>query len=64
MGTTVNILDKARADELMKLGFRYVPQRVSDNKQVYVFINSPEFRKVLNEKFSDKEFYIGRTLNF
>lgn len=64
MGATVNILDKAKAEELRKLGFNYVEQRIGDNKQVYVFINSPELTKVLTTKFSGKDFYIGKTLNF
>lgn len=64
MGSTVNILDKDKAEELMKLGFHYVPQRVSDDKQVYVFINTPELTKILATKFSGKDFYIGKTLNF
>ncbi len=64
MGFTVNILDKDKADELMKLGFHCVPQRVSDDKQVYVFINTPELTKILTTKFSGKDFYIGKTLNF
>ena len=63
MGTTVNILDKAKAEELRKLGFHCVEQRVSDDRQVYVFINSPELTKVLTAKFSSKDFYIGKTLN-
>lgn len=64
MGSTVNILDKDKAEELMKLGFHYVLQRVSDDKQIYVFINTPELTKVLMSKFSSKDFYIGKTLKF
>ena len=64
MGATVNVLDKDKAEELRKLGFRYFEQRVSDNKLIYVFINSPELSKVLNTKFSRDDFYIGKTLNF
>lgn len=64
MSATVNILDKAKAEELRKLGFHFVEQRIGDNKQVYVFINSPELIKVLTTKFSSKDFFIGKTLNF
>lgn len=64
MGATINILNKDKAEELRKLGFHYVEQRVNDNKLVYVFINSPKLSEVLNTKFSGKDFYIGKTLNF
>ena len=61
---TINILDKEKADELRKLGFSFTTQRVSDDKQVYVFINSPQLIKIISSKFSDKDFYFGKTLNF
>lgn len=64
MGASVNVLDKAKADELIKLGFHCVSQRVSDDKQICVFMNSPRLMKILTEKFSDNEFYIGKTVNF
>lgn len=63
--TTINIIDKDKAEELKNLGFKYSTQRVSDDKLVYVFINTPDLMKVLNGKFSqNKDFYIGKTLNF
>lgn len=64
MGTTVNILDKDKAESLRKLGFHYVEQRVSDDKLIYVFINSPKLTEVLATKFSGKDYFIGKTLNF
>lgn len=64
MGATVNVLDKDKAEELKKLGFNYVAQRVSDDKLVYVFINSPKLTEILRTKFSNGDFYIGKTLNF
>lgn len=64
MGATVNVLDKVKAEELRKLGFHYFEQRVSNNKLVYVFINSPKLSEVLNTKFARDDYYIGKTLNF
>lgn len=64
MRTTVIVVDKAKAEELRKLGFNYIEQRISDDEQVYVFINSPELSKLLISRFSAKDFYIGKTLNF
>lgn len=64
MAATINFFDKEKAEELMKLGFHYVPQRVSDDKQVYVFINTPELMKIVTSKFTNNDFYVGRTLNF
>lgn len=64
MTTTINVLDSAKAEKLNLLGFTCTVQRVSDDKQVYVFINTPELMKVLTEKFSKQDYYIGKTLNF
>lgn len=61
---TLNFFNKEKADELSKLGFRYVKQRVGEDKFVYVFINTPELMKNVNGKFSQNDFYIGKTLNF
>lgn len=64
MAATINILDKSKADELAMLGFKYTSQRVSDEKQVYVFFNTPELVKIISEKFSVKDYYFGKTMNF
>lgn len=61
---SINILDKNKADELKLLGFNYVTQRVGEDKVVYSFINSPDLVKIISGKFSQKDFYIGKTLNF
>ncbi len=63
-GATINILDKAKADELKSLGFNYISQRVSDGKLVYVFINSPKLAEILNTRFAANDYFVGRTLNF
>ncbi len=63
-GSTINILDKAKADELKSLGFNYITQRVSDDKLVYVFINSPKLAEILNTGFAANDYFVGRTLNF
>ena len=64
MMTTVNILDKAKADELKTLGFRYIEQDIGGGQKVYVFMRTPELSIILAEKFSNKDFYMGKTLNF
>ncbi len=63
-GSTINILDKAKANELKRLGFNYTTQRISDNKFVYVFINSPELAEILSTGFAANNYFVGRTLNF
>lgn len=64
MVATINVFNKEKAEELMKLGFHFTVQRVSDDKQVYVFINSSQLMKIVTEKFSERDFYLGKTLNF
>lgn len=64
MAATINIFDKSKADELMKLGFHCTVQRVGDDKRVYVFVNSPKLMEIVTGKFSNKDFYFGKTLNF
>ena len=61
---TINILDKNKAEELRKLGFYYVEQRLNDHQNVYVFVASPKLTQILNTEFSDKDFFIGKNLNF
>ncbi len=63
-GATINIFDKVKADELKSLGFNYITQRISDDKLVYVFINSPELAEILNTRFAANDYFVGRTLNF
>lgn len=57
------ILDKAKADTLLSLGFKYTTRKI-DNKEVFVFIQTNELMKELNSKFEEGSFFIGRTVNF
>ncbi len=61
---TVNILDKSKADELKVRGFNYTVQSIGGGREVYVFIRSPDLMKIISSKFSQNDFYIGKTLNF
>lgn len=60
---TVNILDKEKADKLIKYGFHYNIQK-NNGEDIYVFIKSPSLMKVLATEFSKNDFYFGKTLNF
>lgn len=61
---TINVLDKAKAEELKALGFRYTEKRIGDGKTVYVFLNSPETMKAVTAKFTNNDFYFGKTMCF
>jgi len=45
------ISDKALALKLKKLGFAYTTETINKNQIIYVFEQSPEIAKVLNENF-------------
>lgn len=60
---TVNILDKEKADKLIKYGFHYNVQK-NNGEDIYVFIKSPSLMKVLATEISESDFYFGKTLNF
>lgn len=64
MAATINLLDKSKADELAVLGFSYTTQRLNDKQSVYVFFNTPELVKILSEKYSNNDYFFGKTLNF
>ncbi len=61
---TVNFLNKSKADELKARGFNYTVQRIGDGNNVYVFVRTPDLMKIIAGKFSESDFYIGKTLNF
>lgn len=57
------ILDKSKADIILSMGFRYTERNI-DKKKVYVFIDTPEVRKLISCKFNKNEFYINKTVCF
>ena len=59
---TINILSKEKADTLLSMGFKYTEQKINDNQVVYVFIDTPEIRKVVSCQFAKNEFYISKTV--
>lgn len=61
---TINFFDKEKADSLCNLGFKYIKQRVGEDRFVYTFINTLEIMRIVDEKFSENDYYLGRTLNF
>lgn len=57
------IMDKAKADTLLSLGFKYITRKI-DNKEVFVFIQTNELMKELNSKFEEGSFFVGQTMKF
>lgn len=57
----VLILDQAKADTLLSLGFRYT-KRIIDNKEVFVFIQTNELMKELNSKFEEGSFFVNNVV--
>lgn len=60
----IKVLNKSAADKLAAQGFKYITQRLNDEQDVYVFFGTPELMRLLCKDFSNREFFIGRTLNF
>ena len=46
------------------MGFKYTEQKIGNDRVVYSFIDTPEIRKIVLNKFSSNEFYIGKTAYF
>ena len=61
---TINFLSKEQADKLSALGFKYVEQKINDEQTVYSFIDVPEIRKIISEKFGKNNYYINTTVCF
>lgn len=59
----VLILDKAKADTLLSLGFKYTKRNI-DNKNVFVFIHTKELMKSLSSNFEQGEFFIQKNVCF
>lgn len=59
----VLILDQAKADTLLSLGFKYTKRNI-DNKEVFVFIQTNELIKELNSKFEQGSFLLNSNVCF
>lgn len=59
----INVTNKDVALRLSILGFKYRQDLVA-NQPAFIFVENPELLKVLNEKFSSRDFFISRTMNF
>lgn len=59
----VLILDQAKADALLSLGFKYTRRNI-DNKEVFVFIQTNELMKELNSKFEQGSFILQKNICF
>lgn len=57
------LLNKKDADTLLSLGFKYTKRKI-DGKEAYVFIQTKELMKKLNEKFGVSSFVVNRHVCF
>jgi len=57
------ILNQDQADKLQQLGFKYIKRNI-DNKEVFVFIQTNELMKELNQKFDANSFFVQKNLCF
>lgn len=60
----ITITDFTKAEELKSLGFNYTTSTISDNIQVYNFVESPDLMTYINGKFSSRDFYISKNMCF
>lgn len=54
----INVINKEKADELIKLGFHCTAHKGNKEQQIYSFIASPKLIKILNSDFDKTEFFI------
>lgn len=54
-------IDKAKADALEALGFKYTERNI-DGKQTFVFIQTNELMKELNQNFDKGSFFIAKNV--
>lgn len=59
---TINILSKEKADMISALGFKYTPHKINSEQTVYSFMDTPEIRKIISKKFSNKDFFVGNSV--
>lgn len=57
------LLDKAKADTLLSVGFKYTERKIGD-KQAFVFIQTNELMKELNGKFDKGSFIVNKCVCF
>lgn len=61
-GIVINVLNKEKADELIKLGFHCTEHRLNDNQSAYSFFASPNLMKLLSSQFERTDFFVGNSL--
>ena len=59
---TINFFDKNKADELAKMGFKYVEHKINANQVIYAFIDTPKLREAITGKFANNEFFVNKTM--
>ena len=59
---TINFLDKNKADELAKMGFRYVEHKINANQVIYAFIDTPKLREKLVGQYDKREYYVSKNV--
>jgi hypothetical protein len=57
------LLDKAKANTLLSLGFRYKERKI-DNKNAYVFLQTPELMKELSQNYDSSSFFVQKNVCF
>lgn len=57
------LLDKTKADALLSLGFRYKERKI-DNKNAYVFLQTPELMKELSQNYDSSSFLVQKNVCF
>ena len=63
-GIVINVLNKEKADELIKLGFHCHEQKINDEQMVYQFLSSPELMNILASQFEELDFFMSKNLCF
>ena len=57
------LLDKTKADILLSLGFRYKERKI-DDKNAYVFLQTPELMKELSQNYDSSSFLVQKNVCF
>lgn len=59
---TINFFDKNKADELAKMGFKYVEHKINANQIIYAFIDTPKLREKLVGQYDKHEYYVSKNV--
>jgi hypothetical protein len=59
----IKILNPNKANYLINLGFIYTKEQIN-NQDIYVFVNSPEILKLIQNNFEKCDFFFEKTLYF